>query len=229
MKINCAFSCKSNSSSFEWFRTKTRFEIEENSNSGIGYWIQASYNSSWLYFGAVFNWVSQNLNKESVWPVTKKSTVNQSEFKAATLACNRCLVSAKEILTTNNFGLLTTASQSGGWVPETSRSFHYWQPAPRWRTLPWLANPGNPAMSPHAEGESRHPSHWKKKKTVERKGGTGEGRQPPRNSHAQENANAQKTLTKTPTKLLQRPMDQAHEESWHMRISNKPLTAKVKR
>ena len=25
---------------------------------------------------------------------------------------------------------LTTASQSGGWVPETSRSFHYWQPAP---------------------------------------------------------------------------------------------------
>ena len=23
-------------------------------------------------------------------------------------------------------------------------------------------------------------------------------------------------------------MDQAHEESWHMRISNKPLTAKVK-
>ena len=23
-------------------------------------------------------------------------------------------------------------------------------------------------------------------------------------------------------------MDQAHEESWHMRISNKPLTAKIK-
>ena len=60
----------------------------------------------------------------------------------------------------------------------------------------------------------------KNKKTIQR--------QPPRNSHAQENANAQKTLTKTPTKLLQRPMDQAHEESWHMRISNKPLTTKVK-
>ena len=25
---------------------------------------------------------------------------------------------------------LTTVSQSGGWVPETSRSFYYWQPAP---------------------------------------------------------------------------------------------------
>ena len=39
---------------------------------------------------------------------------------------------------------------NGGWVPEASRSFHYWQPAPWWRLLPWLANPGNPAMSPHA-------------------------------------------------------------------------------
>ena len=81
------------------------------------------------------------------------------------------------------------------------------------------------AMSPHAEGESRH-RHTDK--TVERNGGTGEGRQTPRSPHAQKNANTQKTLTKTPTRLLQRPMDQEHEESWHMRISNKPLTAKVK-
>ena len=65
---------------------------------------------------------------------------------------------------------------------------------------------------------------WKEKagtshtdKTVERKGGTGEGRQPPRSPHAQENANAQKTLTKM-----------EHQESWHMHISNKPLIAKVK-
>ena len=43
---------------------------------------------------------------------------------------------------------LTTATVSGGWVPETSRSFHYWQPAPRWRPLPWLVNPSNPPMSP---------------------------------------------------------------------------------
>ena len=36
------------------------------------------------------------------------------------------------------------------------------------------------------------------------------------------------TLTKTSTKLLQCPMDQEHEESWLMRISNKPLTVRVK-
>jgi len=38
-------------------------------------------------------------------------------------------------------------------VPRRSRSFLYWQPAPKWRLLPWLANPGNPAMSPHTEGK----------------------------------------------------------------------------
>jgi len=31
---------------------------------------------------------------------------------------------------------------------------HYWQPAARWRLLSWLANPGNPAMSPaHRRGD----------------------------------------------------------------------------
>ena len=54
---------------------------------------------------------------------------------------------------------LTTASLIGSWVPETSRSFHYWQPAPRWRLLPWLANPGNPVMSPHIGKGNRHLSH----------------------------------------------------------------------
>ena len=78
------------------------------------------------------------------------------------------------------FFILTTASQSGGWVPETSRSFHFWQPPPRWRPLPWLANPGNPAMSSHVEGEKAGTRH------TERKGGRGEGRQPPRIPHAQE-------------------------------------------
>ena len=58
------------------------------------------------------------------------------------------------------------------------------------RPVRWLANPGNPAMSPHAEGEETGTRHTDK--TVERKGGTGEGRQPPRSPHAQENANAQK-------------------------------------
>jgi len=45
----------------------------------------------------------------------------------------------------------------------------------RWRPLAWLANPGNPAMSPHTEGEKIGTNHTDK--TVERKGGTGEGRQ----------------------------------------------------
>ena len=34
-------------------------------------------------------------------------------------------------------------------MPETSGSVHYRQPAPRWRLLPWPANPANPAMSPN--------------------------------------------------------------------------------
>ena len=121
---------------------------------------------------------------------------------------------------------LTTASQSGGWVPETPRNFHCWQPASGWRPLPWLANPGNPAISHRAEGEKTGTRHTDK--TVERKGGTGEWRQPPRSPHAQENANAQKTLTKMSTKPLQCPMDQEHEESWRMGLSNKPLTVWVK-
>ena len=33
-------------------------------------------------------------------------------------------------------------------MPGTSMSLHYWQPAPGWRLLPCLANPGNPAVSP---------------------------------------------------------------------------------
>jgi len=54
-------------------------------------------------------------------------------------------------------------------VPETSRSFHYWQPAPRWRLLPQLANPGNPAMNPQAEGEKTG-SRYTDKQWKEREG-----------------------------------------------------------
>ena len=39
-------------------------------------------------------------------------------------------------------------------MPGTSRRSHYRQPAPTWRLLPWLANPGNRAMSTHTEGET---------------------------------------------------------------------------
>ena len=105
-------------------------------------------------------------------------------------------------------------------MPETSRSFHYWQPAPRWRPLPWLANPGNPAMSPHVEGEKTGTRHTDK--TVERKGRQGRG------ESLQGVPTLRKTLTKTPTKPLQCPMDQEREESWHMRLSNKPLSVWVK-
>ena len=58
-------------------------------------------------------------------------------------------------------------------MPETSRSFHYWQPAPRWQLSPWLSNPGNPAMSPQGRKRNRHPSHCG---TVERGRGRGERR-----------------------------------------------------
>jgi len=60
----------------------------------------------------------------------------------------------------NQCSWFTTASQSGGWLPVIPRSFHYWQPAPRWRLLPWLANPGKPAShEPPRRIEGRHLSH----------------------------------------------------------------------
>ena len=82
-------------------------------------------------------------------------------------------------------------------------------------------------------GKSKQPSHEPPRgrrktgtrhtdKTVEKREGKGRGDSLQRSPHTQ------KTLTKTPTKLLQRPMDHENEESWRMRISNKPLTAKVK-
>ena len=43
-------------------------------------------------------------------------------------------------------------------MPKASGSFfNYWQSAPRWRLLPWLANLGNLAMRPHVEGRKREP------------------------------------------------------------------------
>ena len=55
-------------------------------------------------------------------------------------------------------------------MPVIPRSFHYWQPAARWRLLPWLGNPGNPAMSPHAAGKKAGIRH------TENISGKGEGR-----------------------------------------------------
>ena len=61
-------------------------------------------------------------------------------------------------------------------VPETSRCFHYWQPAPSSRLLPWLANPGNPAMSPQAKLEDI----WAGKALLREKGAHGLGSQSPK-------------------------------------------------
>jgi len=43
-------------------------------------------------------------------------------------------------------------------------------------SVPWLANPGNPALNPHTEGRKTGTCHTDKK--VERKGGAREGKQP---------------------------------------------------
>ena len=110
-------------------------------------------------------------------------------------------------------------------MPETSRSFHYWQPAPRWRPLPWLANPGNPAMSPRAEGKKQAPvtliKQWKEKE------GQGRGDILHGVPMLRRNANASKADENT-IQMPQCPMDQEHEESWRMRIYNKLLTVLVK-
>jgi len=54
-------------------------------------------------------------------------------------------------------------------VPETSRSLHYWQPAPSGRLLPWLANPGNPHPFPLLK-------QWKEGRKIKGVGGALRGR-----------------------------------------------------
>ena len=83
-------------------------------------------------------------------------------------------------------------------MPETSRSFYCWQPAPGWRPLPWLANPGNLAISPHAEGEKTGTRHTDK--TVERKGRDRGGETVSKESPRSGEKLMLEMLTKTPTK-----------------------------
>ena len=84
-------------------------------------------------------------------------------------------------------------------------------------------------MSPHTEGEKKKTGNRHTDKTVEKKGRDRRGETPSKESPCSgKTLTLRKTLTKLPTKLLQYPMDQEHEESWHMRISNRPLTARVK-
>ena len=92
--------------------------------------------------------------------------------------------------TLTTFKHLTTATQNGGSVPAISRSFHYWQPAPRWRLLPWLANPGRPTMSPHAEVRA---GTCHTARTVEKREEVGGGGEPSR--RAPLNCHSNKMLT----------------------------------
>ena len=85
------------------------------------------------------------------------------------LACNKSEVRAKfkfSILNANReetkaMGMIIffpCKSEVSNWVVEVGagksfKSLQYWQPFPRWRLCPWLAYPGNPAMSSHMAGE----------------------------------------------------------------------------
>ena len=62
-----------------------------------------------------------------------------------------------------------------GWVPETSRSFHNWQPAPRWRLLPWLAQatqPWGPTRKKKKQAPIKLIKQWKERE------GQGRGESP---------------------------------------------------
>ena len=87
-------------------------------------------------------------------------------------------------------------------------------------------------------GKSRQPSHeppcrrrkkqasvalMKQWKERERQGGETTSKDSP---HSRKTL--RKTLNRTPTKLLQCPTNQEHEEPWLMHISNKPLTMRIK-
>lgn len=55
-------------------------------------------------------------------------------FLSAVVLFVNCRLSCLKYMSGQRGGLNPWISR--GWVPETSRSFHYWWPAPRWRLLP---------------------------------------------------------------------------------------------
>ena len=110
-------------------------------------------------------------------------------------------------------------------MPVIPRSFHYWQPAPRRRPLPWLGNPGNPAMSPHAAGKkagTRHTENFSGKG-----GGKGEGRNRYKLSYnVCETPTLQSMLKSTKcTRPLRCMLVPEHDGSWYMRILQTPLAS----
>lgn len=55
-------------------------------------------------------------------------------------------------------------------LSDTSRSFHYWLAASRWRQLPLLASLANPPKGSHVKWKNRNSSHWETAEQEGRKG-----------------------------------------------------------
>ena len=100
-------------------------------------------------------------------------------------------------------------------MPKKPRNFHYWQPAPSWRPLPWLVNHGNQAMSPHTEWETGtcHTEFTVRRGREDR----GNAR---RHAPKQNNAHCKRYSCEG----CQHVSVQAYMESWCMHISKTPLT-----
>ena len=109
------------------------------------------------------SWRQAHQNGESCSVVTESNRDRSKQW------C--CLVSYWKVWI---FTITFLSGLSGSWVPEISRSFHYWQPAPRLRPLPWQANPGKPAMSPQALEGGQAPITLIN--SGKRKGGEGRGK-----------------------------------------------------
>ena len=92
-------------------------------------------------------------------------------------------------------------------------------------TAPMAGKSRQPSHEPPCRRKkNRHPSHWwNSGKKARDRGGETTSKDSPHSGKT-----LRKTLNRTPTKLLQCPMNQEHEESWLMHISNKPLTVRIK-
>ena len=106
------------------------------------------------------------------------------------------------------------ALRSGGWVSETSRSFRYWQSAPR--LLQWLSSPGNPAIRSHPTWKGETATHHTEL-TVEREQ---EGENTWRRAPMPNNVHCKHYRCEG----CQHVSGQEHMESWCMHMSKALLT-----
>ena len=82
------------------------------------------------------------------------------------LFCRKHLFNTYTCITYINV-TLTNCIACGGWVPGTSKGFHYWQPAPRPNNAPMAGTAPHPAMRPHAKENktgTRHTEEYVEKK-----------------------------------------------------------------